>query len=158
LAQQQMPAEETPEMRMARIEREADARAEERLLIRRFHEEGAQAFPDWRQRCNDLEKLGADPGFAKLLVEMPGGVRIAAALVDDPKTIERIAGRTSERARAVALGRYAATLDADGNGAARAPQRPQVTRAPPPIRPVTGRAAPQFNEYTADGQALVDRY
>jgi hypothetical protein len=33
-----------------------------------------------------------------------------------------------------------------------------VTRAPAPIRPVTGRAAPTFNEYSADAQTLVDRY
>jgi hypothetical protein len=33
-----------------------------------------------------------------------------------------------------------------------------VTRAPAPIRPVTGRAAPQVNEYSMSGQQLVDKY
>ena len=98
------------------------------------------------------------PGFAALLVEMPDGVKVAAALANDPDEVERIANLRTERARAVALGKYAATLDDHpapraSNGAAAA-----VTRAPAPIRPVTGRAAPTFNPYTADGQTLVDRW
>jgi hypothetical protein len=33
-----------------------------------------------------------------------------------------------------------------------------MTRAPAPVRPVTGRASPQFNEYTATAQQLADFY
>ena len=85
---------------------EADARAEERLLTRRFHEEGAAAFPDWKQRCDDLMKMGADAQIAKLLVDTPGGVKIAAALAEDPAALERIANiqsptRARRRARQV---------------------------------------------------------
>ena len=105
--------------------------------------------------------MGADGGFAALLVEMPDGVKVAAALANDPDQVEHIAGLRSERARAVALGKYAASIEGDGasggNGHART-TAPAVTRAPAPIRPVTGRAAPTFNEYTADGQTLVERY
>jgi len=153
-AAQHAPAEETSEMRMARIEREADARAEERLLTRRFHEEGAAQFADWKQRCDDLVKMGADGQLAKLLVETPGGVRIAAALADDPTALERIANIQSLHGRAVALGKYAATLESEP----RAVAERTVSRAPAPIRPVTGRAAPQVNEYSMSGQQLVDRY
>ena len=154
----QAPQEETPEQRWERMQVEADARAEEKLLTRRFHEEGAAAFPDWKQRCDDLVKMGADAQIAKLLVDTPGGVKIAAALAEDPATLERIANIQSPHGRAVALGRFAATLDAD-DGAARAPRAaPQVTRTPAPIRPVTGRASPQFNEYTAPPEQLVDFY
>src|SRR4029077_7320076 len=154
----QAPAEETPEQRMARIERDADARAETRLLARRFHEEGNAQYRDWGQKTQDLMAMGADGGMGQLLIEMPGGVRVAAALADDPEELQRITSIPTERGRAIALGRFAATLDAD-DGGTRAPRpAPQVTRAPAPIRPVTGRASPQFNEYTADGQTLVDRY
>lgn len=153
---QQAPQQETPEQAMARIEREADARAEAKLLARRFHEEGEATFRDWKQKTADLVEMGADPGMATLLIEMPGGVRVAAALAEDPTELQRITSIQSERGRAIALGKYAASIE---NGEA-APARttPQVTRAPAPIRPVTGRASPTFNEYTADGNTLVDRY
>ena len=168
VAAAQPQQEETPEQRMARFEAEADARAEARLLQRRFHEEGNAAFPDWKQRCDDLMEMGADPQIAKLLVDTPGGVRIAAALAEDPAALERIANIQSPHGRAVALGKYAATIEdappARGNWhshaslAAGAAPTPQVTRAPAPIRPVTGRANPTFNEYTAPPEQLVDVY
>lgn len=156
-AQQQAPQNETPEQTMRRIELEAEQRAEAKLLARRFHEEGNAQYRDWNQKTKDLIDMGADPGMATLLIEMPGGVRVAAALAEDPTELQRIVSIPSERGRAIALGKYAATLDSDA-GAAPARSTPQVTRAPAPIRPVTGRAAPQFNEYTASGQDLVDRY
>jgi hypothetical protein len=158
------PEDETPEQREARRDREADARAETRAMTRLFHEEGATQYADWKQRCDDLVSMGADANFASLLVEMPGreGVRVAAALAADPDAVDRIARLQSVTARSVALGRYAATLDdapvarrTNGNGGA---QAPVVTRAPAPIRPVTGRVSPVFNEYTATAQEAVDYY
>jgi len=100
--------------------------------------------------------MGADPGIAQLLVNMPGGVRVTAALADDPAAVQRIASIQTLEGRAVALGKYAAQIE-DGAGRAVHTPRP-VTNAPPPIRTVTGRANPQFNEYAADGQTLVDKY
>lgn len=152
---QQAPQQETPEQAMARIEREADARAEARFLVKRFHEEGYAQYRDWDQKRADLVEMGADTGIAMMLVEMPGGVRVAAALAEDPAELKRIADIPSERGRAIALGKFAASID---NDAAPTRSTPQVTRAPAPIRPVTGRASPVFNEYTADGNTLVDRY
>jgi hypothetical protein len=158
-AQRVPQAEETPEQRYARERAQIRTEVEQQIRTETFHQQGASAYGDWKQKCDDLVKMGADAGFAQLLVEMPDGVKVAAALANDPDQVEHIANLRSERARAVALGKYAATLDADDNGAARAArQPPQVTRAPAPIRPVTGRAAPTFNEYTADGQTLVERY
>jgi hypothetical protein len=157
IAAQQAPAEETPEQRMARIDGEADARAEARLLARRFHEEGQAQYRDWEQKTKDLMAMGADAGIATLLIEMPGGVRVAAALADDPAELQRIANIESERKRAIALGKYAATVDSDTPTLARA-AAPQITHAPAPIRPVTGRASPQFNEYTASADQLGEFY
>jgi len=152
----QAPTEDTPEQAAMRQRAEVRAEVEAQIRTERFHEQGASEFGDWKQRCDDLVKMGADSGFAQLLVEMPDGVKVAGALAADPEAVERIANLRSERARAVALGKYAATLEGD-NGHARGAPAP-VTRAPAPVRPVTGRAAPTFNEYTADPNQLVDRY
>jgi hypothetical protein len=155
------PEDETPEQRYARERASIRVEVEQQIRTERFHAEGAEQFGDWKQRCDDLIGMGADAGFAALLVEMPEGVKVAAALAADPDAVERIARLRNERARAVALGKYAATLeDAPTaapmrvNGAAAQP----VTRAPAPVRPVTGRASPQFNEYTATAQQNVDYY
>lgn len=159
IAQQQAPEQETPEQAYARIEREADARAEAKIAAKRFHEEGHAQYRDWGQKTQDLIDMGADPNMASLLIEMPGGVRVAAALSEDPAELQRITSIQSERGRAIALGKYAAQIEAGdgGNGHAAQPAR-QITRAPAPIRPVTGRVTPQFNEYTADAQTLVNRW
>jgi hypothetical protein len=153
---QQAPADETPEQRAMRERAAIRAEVEAQIRTETFHQQGAAAYGDWKQKCDDLVAMGADPGFAQLLVEMPDGVKVAAALAGDPSEVQRIANLRSERARAVALGKYAATIEGD------TPSRPAgaapVTRAPAPIRPVTGRAAPTFNEYSADAQTLVDRY
>jgi len=156
--QQQAPAEETPEQRSVRERAQIRAEVETQIRSERFHEQGGAAYADWKSKCDSLVAMGADAGFASLLVEMPDGVKVAAALADDPAEVERIANLRSERARAIALGKYAATLDADDGGARPARPVPQVTRAPAPIRPVTGRANPQFNEYTASVDQLADRY
>ena len=157
------PQPETQEQTITRLRAEIRAEVEADLTARRFHEEGGAAYADWQKRCTDLIACGADAQFARMLVETPGGVKLAAALAEDPEAVERIANIRSERGRAVALGKYAATLEADGetrNGAAAAVPRaaPAVSQAPAPIRPVTGRASPAFNEYTASPQELVDHY
>ena len=155
----QPQGEETPEQRYQRERVAIRAEVEAQIRTERFHEQGATEFTDWKARCDDLVKMGADAGFAQLLVEMPDGVRVAGALAADPEAVERIAGLHSERARAVALGKFAATLGADnGNGHARAAAPTPMTRAPAPVRPVTGRASPVFNEYTASPEALADYY
>jgi hypothetical protein len=157
------PQDETPEMRYQRERAQIRTEVEQQIRTETFHQQGAAQYGDWKQRCDDLIGMGADPGFAALLVEMPGGegVKVAAALAADPDAVERISQLRTERARAVALGKYAATIEDTPtaapmrvNGAA----APAVTRAPAPVRPVTGRASPQFNEYTATAQQLADFY
>jgi hypothetical protein len=150
----------TPEQQEAALRQQIRAEEAGKIRAERFHEEGSAAFPDWGKRCADLMAMGADTGFAQLLVEMPGGTKVAAALSDDPAEVERISAIRTERGRAIALGRYAATLDAQGGvtGATPRTQSQPVTRAPAPVRPVTGRASPQFNEYTASAQDLVEHY
>jgi hypothetical protein len=154
--QQQASPELQYQQERAQIEAAAEAKAEAKLLQRRFHEEGNAQYADWSVKTQELMAMGADSGFAQLLVNMPGGVRVTAALADDPAAVQRIASIQTLEGRAVALGKYAAQIE-DGAGRAVHTPRP-VTSAPAPIRPVTGRASPQFNEYTADGQSLVDKY
>jgi len=153
----QAPQDETPEQRAQRERAQIRSEVEAQIRTETFHNQGQAAYADWKQRCDDLVKMGADAGFAQLLVEMPGGegVKVAAALATDPAEVERIANLRSERARAVALGKYAASL---GDEAPARPAAAAVTRAPAPIRPVTGRANPQLNEYAMSGQQLVEKY
>jgi hypothetical protein len=149
----------TPEQQEAMLRQQIRAEEAGKIRAERFHEEGSAAFPDWSKRCGDLMAMGADAGFAQLLVEMPGGTKVAAALADDPAEVERMSAIRTERGRAIALGRYAAMLDNGGvTGATPRTQSQPVTRAPAPVRPVTGRASPQFNEYTASAQDLVEHY
>jgi len=133
----------------ARAQQKANAdRMQDR--VRTFHEQGSAEFADWRQRCTDLQAMGADPGFAELLVEMPAGHKVAAALVNEPDEVERIASIRSERGRAIALGQFAARMEAQ-------PTR-NVSKAPAPPKPVTGRVAPEFNPYNPNNttDTLVD--
>jgi len=147
---------QTPEELQAYVRTEAQKIAteeRERERVVAFHEAGKAAHADWQQRCDSLQAMGADAGMARIMVEMGGeGARVAAALADDPEELERIAGIRSEHGRAIALGKYAATLPA-----ARPPRTP-VSRAPAPIRPVTGVANPVFNEFTATPEQLVEFY
>jgi hypothetical protein len=165
-AQPVAPEDETPEQRYQRERGAMRQEVEAQIRTETFHQQGATQYGDWKQRCDDLVAMGADAGFAQLLVERPGGegVRVAAALAADPDAVERIANLRSERARAVALGKYAATIEdathdrSRPNGVNGVAVAPAVTRAPAPVRPVTGRASPQFNEYTATAQQLADFY
>jgi hypothetical protein len=158
LFQQQTGGEETDEQKAQREKQQMRAEVEADLRRERFHAEGTAQFGNaWNQKCQDLIGLGADPMFAALVVEMPDGVKIAAALADDPEAVQRIADIRSERGRAIALGRYAAGLDRqaansnDQDDTRSTPTTPvaatRVTSAPPPVRPVTGRTTPAFDPY-----------
>lgn len=119
-----------------------------------FHEKGEQQYRDWRQRCDSLIALGADDGLSALLVELPEGQKVVAALADDHEELERIARIRTPTARAAALGEFAERLKGKAE-----PQR-GVSRAPAPIKPVNARAVPVFNEYDPnnDTRTLVQFY
>ena len=130
------------------MERAVQTRAEQIIAQREaqsrvtaFHEAGAAAYGDWQQRCQDLQEMGADPQFAELLIELPDGARVAGALAEDPRELERIAGIRTERGRAIALARYGAALESK---AAAPPAAPARAPLPAPIKPLAGpRANPQ---------------
>jgi hypothetical protein len=124
-----------------------EQRTQER--IKAFHDAGREAFPDWLGRMGDLQAMGAIP-ISALLVEMEDGHRVAAALRDAPDELERITSLRGERARAIALGQFAAQLAAK-------PTR-NVSKAPAPPRPIQGRANLQFNEQQASTEQLVEHY
>src|SRR4051812_824483 len=145
----------TPEQQAA-VDRLVEAKMAQRAEAERseaFHTQGRAAYPDWSERCSSLMKMGADPQFAQLLLETPDGAKVAGALADDPEALERIAGLRTERARAIALGAFAATLESKPAAPARS------SRAPAPIRPINGASArTEFNEYTATPAQLVEFY
>jgi hypothetical protein len=130
------------------------ARRAEIAKVEGFHAAGRAAYPDWQDRCSSLMAMGADPEFAKLLVETEDGAKIAAALADDPEELERIVGLKSDRGRAMALGKYAAEMAGKP-----APVSRSVSRVPPPIRPLgNGAVRTEFNESKATAQELVEYY
>lgn len=145
------------EATVQRLRAEWDAEQERKAWVARrdaFHEKGEQQYRDWRQRCDSLIANGADDGLSALLVELPDGPKVVAALADDQDELDRIAKLKSQTARAAALGEYAAKLVSKPE-----PNR-GVSRAPAPIRPINARAAPQFNEYDPNNttQTLVQFY
>ena len=157
---QQAPEQDTPEQAAQRMRMQIRAEVETEIKKDNFHAQGNAQYSDWGERTQRLIDMGADAGIAKLLIDMPVGeaVKVAAALAEDPDALQRIANLQGEPRRAVALGKYAATLDADDGGTRAARPVPQVSRAPAPIRPVTGRASPQVNLYTMSGQQAVDYF
>lgn len=144
-----------PEAQQA-IQAAAERLYEQRVAtekVNSFHEAGKSAYSDWQEKCAALIEMGGDAQFAELLVDMPDGARVAAALADDPEEMERIAGLKTERARAIALGKYSAAMEAKG-----VPAKP-VSKAPPPVVPLrSGPVRAVFNEQTATADQLVAHY
>lgn len=156
-AAQVPPADETPEQREFRVREQIRTEERSRLQIERFHAEGAAQYDNWQKLCDDVKAMGADGPLSFLIVEMPEAVKVVAALHDDPDALQRISNIQSERGRAIALGKFAATIEGQGPAIPRAAPV-AVTRAPAPVRTVTGRASPTFNEYTATAEQNVDHY
>ena len=145
----------TPAQIAAMDKRLADMRAKERFDERgkAFHEAGKAAFKDWGERCSSLMQMGADSQFAEILLEIPNGAKVAGALADDPEALEAITALRSERSRAIALGKYAATLET------REPPARKTSPLPAPIKPIAGATArTELNQYAASAQKLVDVY
>ena len=130
----------TPQADIDRLVAQRVAQLDAQRQTQAFHDAGrAELGADkWAQTCTDLLDMGADAQLAELLIELPGGPKVAAALAADPAELQRIAGLRTERGRAVALGQYAERVSAKA-AAPKAP--PPTSNAPAPIRPVErGRA------------------
>jgi hypothetical protein len=152
-ASQPTPQQQVDQQTQQLIAAEAQRlKHQDRMLdrTREFHAAGEEAYPDWKDRCQNLMSMGADPQIAELLIELPNGHRVAGALADDTEELERIAAIRTERGRALALGRYAEKLEGK-------PVR-QQSKAPKPPTPVVARSTPRFDEYNADAQTLVQHY
>jgi hypothetical protein len=139
------------------LDREVEARIAARAQQQAreaFHDAGKQMAPqEWATICKDLEDMGADAPLSWVLVEMGReGAKAAVALHENPEDLERIAALKTPTARAIALGKYAATLEATPAPPRRAAQ---VSRAPAPIRPVNGSVNPEPNPYTMGPQEAV---
>ncbi len=136
-AQQQQPPGIVRQEDLPRMYEEMRAKERTQERVDTFHQAGQAAYPDWAERCQNLMQMGADENFSVLLVETPDGAKVAGALADDPDALERISGLKTERARAIALGHYAASLQAKPA----AVPAVSVSRAPSPIQPPSiGRA------------------
>lgn len=137
-----------------RSKRAADDRAAS------FHRAGEKLATDWHERCSELMDMGADGEIAMMLLDLDeDGPKVAMALSEDPVALRRIADYPAgSRARALALGRYAASVEAGEQRPAAAPAPRPVTGMPAPIRPVTGRAAPAGPGPNSTAQEWTDFY
>jgi hypothetical protein len=154
--------EDIPRLVEERVAREL-AEREIKAKVSTFHETGQKEYPDWKDRCSSLIEMGVDGPLSEVLLELPAAV--TASLADDPEELERIVGMKTERARAIALGKYAATLEAKPAPTAEETERVRVaahtrrvSQAPAPIRPIGGNARVELNESTMSAQQLVENY
>ena len=134
------------------------AEVEAQIRTERFHEQGATEFTDWKARCDDLVKMGADAGFASCWSRCRMACVSPARWQRTPRRWSALPACT---VNARGLSRWASSPPHsgpnNGNGHARAAAPLPVTRAPAPVRPVTGRAAPVFNEYTGTRRRQLGR-
>src|SRR4029077_2623353 len=109
--QQQAPQDDTPEQAAQRLRMQVRAEVEAEIKVKNLHDEGRAQYPDWGQRAQRVVDMGGDAEFSQLIVDMPPreAVRLVGALAEDPEALQRIVDLKGERARAVALGKYAAT-------------------------------------------------
>jgi hypothetical protein len=133
----------------------AELQAEQKVV--EFKVEGAKLAANFQERCNDLIDMGCDADFSHILLQLPNPAQVAFALSEDPAAVEEMVKLKTPTARAIALGKYAATIEG------RPAPMPRVSRAPAPPRTVNGSNRVEFNPYTAgnsaDGNsALTDYY
>jgi hypothetical protein len=154
--QQPQAAQIPPEWRPV-IDRAVAQQVEQLQLeakMQAFHAAGRAEHADWNDMCKSLIDMGADTPLSMLLVDMPQGHKVAAALHEEPEELERIAALRSERARTLELGKFAARVEGMPNL-----QRPRAAAAAPsPIRPVTGSARVEPDPYRMDAQQAVAYY
>lgn len=115
--------------------------AEERIRERRqlvidagVREHGSDA---WNEKTGMLNTLGAlaRPDFMEALVDLPEAPALVVRLADDPDQLMALLAKRPA-AMAAAMGRMAAEM-------AVAEKPKEISRAPPPVKPVSGgRAAP----------------
>jgi len=145
-------ATETPERTTERqppddvvIQQRAEQLYRQRLYQERVNSTlsaGNKDYPDFTERCNVVASLGAgdNPTFMEIVTDpmiVPDGHKVIASLADDPNEAARILALPPV-AMSAELARYAARVDtpAKPNGKA----APAVSKAPPPIKPLTGSA------------------
>lgn len=152
-ASTQQPQGEPVKLDEAEVERRATAKAEERLFndeCNKVASRGEEEFDDFHPKISSLwEEIG---GFNKPLVEAAletgDAHKVLYELASDPDEAERIGGLSPAR-----MGAALAKL-------ANKPAPPPVafSKAPKPIKPVSGSARVEFNEHTATAEQLVEHY
>jgi len=139
------PPQPPPDPQMqAAVHAEAAKLTAEKLFEQKkaaFHAAGREAFPDWEQRMSELQGLGAVP-ISSMFLELPNGHKVAAALRDNPEALEEILAQPTQEARGIALGKYMQQISTT-------PTR-NVSRAPPPPKPIQGRVSTTFDPYAAN--------
>ena len=105
---------------------------------------GTAEYPDWTERCNQLADLGAgdNKAFLHAVTAIPNGHKLVSELSENPAEAIRVL-RLPPIEMAIALAGMGQRLSG-GSAPAATPAAP-VSRAPPPIKPITATARPEVN-------------
>lgn len=122
----------SPAQIRAMVETEARRLAEQTAMgekLKSFDAAGRREFPDFVHRCNTIASLGGseNPAFMSIITDMEDGPRIVAQLAENPEQAIQILQMPPLR--------MAATI---AKLSGQAPKPPPVSKAPAPIRAVSG--------------------
>ena len=132
------------------LERMVNERAEAILQRRdgddrtsKWQAAGTAEYPDWNDKCNALADMGAadNKAFIHAVTAVPNGHRVVAELYENPDQMLKLL-RMQPIEMAIALAGMGSRLSsaAPATASTPTPMANPVSRAPPPIRPITATA------------------
>lgn len=150
--ERQIRESQTPEQREQRQQQSskddviAQARRQWEMeqKVSSWDQAGCRDFPDFRERCQELARMGGHQrDFVELIVGMEDGHTVAARLAENPEEAVRILHLPPSR-MAMELGRMSAKgLE---------PVKPPQSAAPPPIKPLGGNGRADGDANLTDDQ------
>jgi hypothetical protein len=141
----------TPEQLQQMVRAEAARIAEQTAMqerLKSFDKAGRKDFPDFVDRCNTIASLGGaeNPAFMQIVTDLEDGPKVVAQLADDPEKAIEILQMPPFR-MAVALAKL--------SGQAAKP--PPVSKAPAPIKAVSGATRVEPDDSKLSDEAWWDK-
>jgi hypothetical protein len=130
----------------------AKVQVEKQRESQRQAEQARQRIEQARSKYEDFDEVALDPSLRvsqamyDVMLESDTGADVLYFLGNNPTEAERIA-KLSPASAAREIGKIEAKLEAKPKA------EPKVTKAPPPVKPLAGRAAPSFDPETTTSQS-----
>jgi hypothetical protein len=130
----------------------AKVQVEKQRESQRQAEQARQRIEQARSKYEDFDEVALDPSLRvsqamyDVMLESDIGADVLYFLGNNPTEAERIA-KLSPASAAREIGKIEAKLEAKPKA------EPKVTKAPPPVKPLAGRAAPSFDPETTTSQS-----